>query len=400
MNMATRVLEFFPHELHPRKGGPYSYLYNLKDEIVKNQQRNIIFLSDLFEFQTQQPSKKDILAPLKKFVRLFFSQKQIINRRIKTYVTQIRQIDERIKQMNFDEFDVIHFHEAVDLWRYKEIFQNYSGKIIFTPHSPVPYHVEMIQEVFKLKGHSIIYPALYRELEEIDKAAFELADLLVLPCREAIEGYYAWPPIQSYLQTLPLHLIPTGCRAPVIKSHCEEVFNKFSLPRKLVKICFIGRHSFIKGYDLLEDAAKEILNKDTNTCFVIAGSPTGIETFQHSKWIQTGWVDDPFSLMNACDVVVVPNRETYFDLNILEAMALGKPIILTETGGSKFLKKFQSPGLFFSKSTVEGLLAAIKSCLSCTDELELCGGPNKKIFEENFTTQIFYKRYTEFYQSI
>ena len=67
------------------------------------------------------------------------------------------------------------------------------------------------------------------------------------------------------------------------------------------------------------------------------------------RWIEVGWTDEPHSLTNASDCLVVPNRQTYFDLVILEGLSLGIPIVTSMTGGNKYFKKEKCGGVFYTK---------------------------------------------------
>src|SRR5439155_13376320 len=115
-----------------------------------------------------------------------------------------------------------------------------------------------------------------------------------------------------------------------------------------------------------------------------------------------GWTDDPAGLINASDVNIVPNRETYFDLNIIEAMSFAKSIILTETGGNRFLKKnTNSGGLFFIESAnADELAEKIEHCYQLKEQLATMGEENKIAYQQYFTAELFYKHYIELYKNL
>jgi glycosyltransferase involved in cell wall biosynthesis len=70
--------------------------------------------------------------------------------------------------------------------------------------------------------------------------------------------------------------------------------------------------------------------------FVFAGEkPMTNRDLSNIRYV--GYVKDPGSALLAADVVVVPNRHTYFDLGVLEAMSVGANVALSPTGGNRHL---------------------------------------------------------------
>jgi glycosyltransferase involved in cell wall biosynthesis len=104
----------------------------------------------------------------------------------------------------------------------------------------------------------------------------------------------------------------------------------------------------IKGFDIFCNIAIKMLNND-DYFFVSAGIGEISAPFQ-KNFFDIGWTDDPASLINISDVVIVPNRDTYFDLGIIQTLSLNKPIITTDTGGNSWFKD-KDINLFFASST-------------------------------------------------
>lgn len=109
---------------------------------------------------------------------------------------------------------------------------------------------------------------------------------------------------------------------------------------KLIFLC-LARLATEKGQDILLEAAQRLSNSTIKNDFeiwLIGGysykvfdyNPTGII----NKNVKSlGFMDNPYPYLKAADVVVVPSRSEGCPNVILEAMALGKPIISTKTSG-------------------------------------------------------------------
>ena len=83
---------------------------------------------------------------------------------------------------------------------------------------------------------------------------------------------------------------------------------------------------------------------------------------------------------------------------MLQVLALGKNILLTETGGNKYFKKFNSDGLFYyDYENVNQAIDIIKKLINSNIR---SNNKNRKIFEENFTIEKFAKDYINLIDSL
>ena len=142
---------------------------------------------------------------------------------------------------------------------------------------------------------------------------------------------------------------------PMFQKECEYFINSVDIREihdfskkeiiqrdnnKLIFLC-LARLAKEKGQDLLFEAAQLIEQteqKDNYEIWLIGGrsyndfdyNPTGIINTDVKS---LGFMDNPYPYLKAADVVVVPSRSEGCPNVILEAMALGKPIISTKTSG-------------------------------------------------------------------
>jgi len=164
----------------------------------------------------------------------------------------------------------------------------------------------------------------------------------------------------------------------------DEVFNNRSLSDNSSKpdssfktILFVGNADRTKGIDIFLKAAKLVLQKYPNVRFMITlhesyeviqniralasrllGSAVGIE----------GVVRNMAKLMASVDIVVVPFRSTEgisdIPLVVLEAMAIGKPVIATRVGGVTEVIRNRENGLLVKTDDVHDLANAIITLLA------------------------------------
>lgn len=137
-----------------------------------------------------------------------------------------------------------------------------------------------------------------------------------------------------------------------------------------LNIVSVGRLEYVKGYDLLIKAISVLINKkhlDIHLCLVGNGSQHQmlerqiIDAGLQNNVTLAGLQANPYPFIFAADLFVCPSRQEGFNIAILEAMTLGKPIIATDTAGpSEILKD----GLFgiITAVSVHDLSTAIERC--------------------------------------
>ncbi|HLG24631.1 MAG TPA: glycosyltransferase [Candidatus Nanoarchaeia archaeon] len=138
---------------------------------------------------------------------------------------------------------------------------------------------------------------------------------------------------------------------PINMMHCRE---SLKLPKKAKIVGYAGSIQRLQGVDILIEAVKQLREKDNNIFLAIAGRFYKDES-RHFNLVQGGIIylgtlsqDKVVKLVNACDVVVVPNPSNEFTkycfpYKVIEYMACNRPIVATDVGDvSEVLKGFKN----------------------------------------------------------
>ena len=171
----------------------------------------------------------------------------------------------------------------------------------------------------------------------------------------------------------------------------DEFRSMHGISKDTIALAYIGRKNKIKGYDVFCQTALN-LKKSDKFVFLSAGGGV-IKTPQSSNIIDFGWTSDPGSILNACDYVVAPNKETYFDLGIIQALSLNKPIITTPTGGNRWFMN-KEVNMTFINHDVNELTECIANLDKSEDDL------NVDFFRKYLDNSSFAKNYLSFFESI
>ncbi|MFN6992163.1 MAG: glycosyltransferase family 4 protein [Fervidobacterium sp.] len=412
------ILAGFP--LLERKGGPPTYLFNLKKGV---QQANIddIFVESVVSsedyykglnvensYSFAHKIKRSLKQIAKKTLLEFFPRqysKIVFDKSSKTFKIN----GERFLEL-FEKFDenykvsFIHFHRTVDLYTWFISAKN-TIPLILTSHSPYAPHIEIAEDVkyqvekFTSKSSVIntVLENIKNNFEKIDEIAFEKADYLIFPCEESMESYSkTWNQFDEIVARKKVIFIPTGS-LPLLYSIDRDSFReKYNIPKDAFVVSYVGRHIAVKGYDLLCESAEYVWKRNKNVYFLIAGKQEPLKGLKDDRWIEIGWTNDPGSVINASDVFVLPNRDTFFDLVLIEFMSLAKPALVSHVGGNKFLAR-QSEGIIpFSELTARALADKILELSTYEKEvLERLGKANYDLYNSFYTADAFAKRYRE-----
>ena len=372
-------------------GGPTGYLYNLYNELNKNENTEIEFL-DSKKSKIRMVIKK-IYEKLPNEFRKKYKYKKNIKEIYNILNNVISDKKNKISKIDLNKYDAVHFHDTYTMYMVKDSLENYKGKVIITSHSPKVYFKEILDKV--PNDMYLQRKKDFDKLEKIDTYAFNRADYILFPCEEAEEPYFnTWEKYKDIKQkNLNKYIyIPTGIIPKNIVESQESIRSKYNIPPDAMVISYVGRHIEVKGYKKLKEIGERILEKNENVYFLIAGVEAPIKGLKHERWIEVGWNKNPMNLVNASDVFILPNKETYFDLILLEVMSIGKSVILTNTGGNKYFKKFENAGLYYYEYSDVDEVEKIVNNLS-KEKLNRDGENNKNIIFNNFTVGIFLKKY-------
>jgi len=158
------------------------------------------------------------------------------------------------------------------------------------------------------------------------------------------------------------------CKAPHTKHHDPT-------------IGFVGRLSEEKGLQTLLEAVAAIRSKVPRARLLIAG--TGPIEHRLRKFVQDtnlgdsvsfmGFCSNVFEMMGDLDVFVLPSRTEGCPIVVLEAMAMGVPVVATNVGGTPELVENNVTGLLVQSNAPDELARSIVELLTDRERAEKMG---------------------------
>lgn len=195
-----------------------------------------------------------------------------------------------------------------------------------------------------------------------------------------------------------------------IHNGVPQEFLKYSWKKKADgPIVFFGRLEHDKGVDVLLNALKNIEHHVQQSLMII-GKGAGKQEYEVSvsdldlqdrveflDWMNH---DDLGKLMESCSCVVLPSRKENFSLAVLGAMAVGVPIIATNSGGTEEVLVNHINGRMVGIDSVEDLAEALKDILTNQKKAYEMGENASQKIREEFTWKHTAQKFVEIYDSL
>ena len=217
-----------------------------------------------------------------------------------------------------NDFDLIHAHDWL----------TYPAGIAakYVSGKPLVIHVHATE--FDRSGENVNKPVY-----DIERKGMEEADMII-----AVSNFTRNTVIEKY--GIPENKVVTVHNA-VEPTEKKKISGTSHVPEKIVT--FLGRITFQKGPDYFVEAARLILERDSNVRFVMAGSGDLLEKMIRRtaqlrighKFHFTGFLrgTDVDRMLAMSDVFVMPSVSEPFGIVPLEAMRSNVPVVISKQSG-------------------------------------------------------------------
>lgn len=182
--------------------------------------------------------------------------------------------------------------------------------------------------------------------------------------------------LTRYGVTTPTQVIATGL---ALESFCQPKDNSdfrahYDLPQEVRLLLYVGRVAFEKNIDFLIDMLPRVLAKHPNTRLIITGEGPAHDTLVRraqevgvaDSVLFLGYLDRQGSLQaayRAADIFVFASRTETQGLVLLEAMALGTPVVSTAMMGTLDVLK-EGEGCLIAEDNHDGFATKVNQLLS------------------------------------
>jgi glycosyltransferase involved in cell wall biosynthesis len=208
-----------------------------------------------------------------------------------------------------------------------------------------------------------------------------LANIITYPLNDLIVtvSQYTYRDVRRYnIWHTPMMLVYNGVDLKRLYTHHSDTSGirlKLGIPANNMVVGHVATMRREKKQDDLLKAAREVLKTFPQVTFVIVGrGPLEQELKQlaghlgiQNNVVFTGFVADLYEVMETFDIFVMSSLHEGFGISLLEAMALGKPSVVTRVGGMTEVVEDKVSGLMAEPRAPEDLAQKILTLLTNDD---------------------------------
>jgi glycosyltransferase involved in cell wall biosynthesis len=172
-------------------------------------------------------------------------------------------------------------------------------------------------------------------------------------------------------------VIPVGIEAANPGESPQAVRRHLGIPEAAPLVAMFARFDAMKGHATFLLAAREIRASLPEVAFAIVGGALNAAVLPHVTRVRdavlrqrealglaaavrvTGFVPDIAAVMGACSVVVCPSVREPFGLVVVEAMAAGAAVVVSDSGGPAEIVEDGRSGLHFRTGDPASLAQAV-----------------------------------------
>jgi glycosyltransferase involved in cell wall biosynthesis len=260
---------------------------------------------------------------------------------------------------------ILHAHGARDhLLTILARLISRKGRVLRTKHN-----------VNRVKNGLLQYHYLTHKLSGVSKAACTTLEQAGVP-QDKISLIYNAFDISGFFPQEP---------SPAILKELNIGKNDFVIG------CLGRLNSSTKGIKILFRAAALILEKMPNARFLIAGraSKAPLQRVKDlgiaDRFIFPGFRNDVPQILSCTDLYVQPSLKEALGSSIIQAMAMGKPVVASNTGGIPELVKDNETGLLVEPKNPEALAQAVLKLAEDETRRLKMGSLGRKRVLESFT---------------
>lgn len=207
-----------------------------------------------------------------------------------------------------------------------------------------------------------------------------------------------------------IEVIPNGIDVERFnpEKNTTDIRKEFSLEEDDIVIGFIGRIVTAKGLEYLLDALPYLKGEFKSIKFLIVGEGSLVEELKErakknnifDNILFTGKRRDIPEILASINIFVMPSIAEGFPNALLEAMAMGKPIVTTEVGGIPEIVKNGFNGLLVPPRDTVSLSKAIKELISNDRLAAKLGQAARDLVHDNLSIKAIAQKWQSLYLSI
>lgn len=392
MKILAVAPNYWPAFIH---GGPVFSLHYLNKALVRKGIYVTVYTTNV-DIDAEVPANKEVEVDGVKITYFTFTK---LFDFIAKHGWQLSWRLSRALKNNLQTFDLIYISTV---WNYSTIAASYYSRCYKKPYVIAPRGMLYPETFYKKIWKKWLY---YRFALA---GALKHAAAIHYTCEDEANKTQAF----LSLKNLPI-IIPNGVELPKLCSPPDKGGLTIRYPYLKDKkvILFLGRINWKKGLDILIEGFAKLFRDRQDVHLLIAGSDEEGYATRVKKWIRNYRIDsgvtftgilngkDKLEAYSKSDIFVLPSYSENFGLSVVEAMALGLPVVISNKVGISKEIAINKAGIVVD-TNAGSLYRGMKLLLEDTHLKEATIINGKKMAEENYSIDKIADKMIEAFENI
>ncbi|MEM1143518.1 MAG: glycosyltransferase [Pseudomonadota bacterium] len=213
----------------------------------------------------------------------------------------------------------------------------------------------------------------------------------------------------EYLRRERIGVIYNGITAPKVRiEDVHAVRSQLKIPLDAPLLGTIARFDPIKNHSMLLRAFARIVTTQPQAHLLMVGDgpqrehtealAADLGILNHVTF--TGFKPEPMHFLAAMDLFLLPSLSEGTSMTLLEAMALGKPCVVTDVGGNSEIVVDGETGLVTPSEDLDAYSSAIVELLGSTERRKKMAKASRERFERLYTCEQMAAQYAALYDEV
>ncbi len=170
----------------------------------------------------------------------------------------------------------------------------------------------------------------------------------------------------------------------------------------------VARLEPVKNHDVFLNAAKLAVKENENLKFLIVGTGSREKELKakvkrsalRDKTVFLGYTENINDITNIIDISVLSSKKEALALSVIEAMSLKKPVVVTDSGGTKEVVADGVSGYVVENGNAKAMAKKIVELSKSPSKRSAMGNEGAKIVEEKFSASSMAKNLDAIYNAL
>jgi glycosyltransferase involved in cell wall biosynthesis len=226
--------------------------------------------------------------------------------------------------------------------------------------------------------------------------------------RNVVSRVHIWVACAPSLLNKWPTFLPPQRRQAILNGIAAPIVQRSERPANTLRVTYLSAMERLKGWEDLLAAATSVCASRNDVEVYFYGAPAGDATLEsvtsafsrlekpnRIRWLGPVYGNSKWQALADTDLFCFPSHSEQFPITILEAMAVGLPVVASRVGAVEDAIVPGKGGWLVEKQSPTALACALSTAIGDVKNLRSFGAFNRERFEQNFARSVFGEKWQE-----